>query len=225
MSLATDAGMPAWSPDDRSLAYIAAIQGGAKIRTVPLEGGYEHTYEATQVGEGLDLAWAPADRILYHRPGNRNFHWLDSTSGAEKPLVTNDLVGWMFRPLVSPDRQQVAVFWNRTPHPGVYLISSEDGSQTPVGLSNSVPLGWSQDGASLYVEEQSSHHIYRVATRGGTRVFIGINPYRNVSQHGVGSCELNERPSAIALLCSIDESVSDVWMLENFDPTLSQEPR
>jgi Tol biopolymer transport system component len=220
MSTGIDDGMPAWSPNGRSLAYVASVRGAAKVRTVPVEGGRERTYERTQVGEGLDLAWAPSDGILYHRPGNRNFHWLDSTSGAEKPLVTNDSVGWMFRPLVSPDRQHVAVFWNREPHRGVYLISSKDGAQTPVGPVNGKPLGWSRDGSSIYVEEEVSQRIYRIDTRRGRRLLIGINPYK--PGHGVGNCELNEQRSTIVLLCSVAESVSDIWMVENFDPALQR---
>jgi serine/threonine protein kinase len=216
MSSGPDAGV-AWSPNGRHLAYIATVQGAAKVRTVPVEGGQERTYERTEVGEGTGLAWAPADRILYHRPGNRNFHWVDTTSGAETPLVTNDSVGWMFRPLISPDRQWVAVFWNREPHRGVYLISPKDGSQTPIGPANSEALGWSRDGASIYVEEEPSRRIHRIPMRGGSGVFVGTNPFKG-RVHGLGGCELNDRPATIALLCSVDESRSDIWMIENFDP-------
>jgi hypothetical protein len=59
--------------------------------------------------------------------------------------------------------------------------------------------------------------------RGGSGVFVGTNPYKGV--HGFGSCELNDRLATIALLCSVDESLSDIWMIENFDPTQSQDSR
>ena len=62
--------------------------------------------------------------------------------------------------------------------------------------------------------------------RGGSGVFVGTNPYKyKDSVHGLGSCELNDRPAAIALLCSVDESLSDLWMIENFDPTQAQGSR
>jgi hypothetical protein len=130
------------------------------------------------------------------------------------PLVTNDSVGWMFYPLVSPNQQEVAVFWNRgeEAHRGVYVISARDASQTPVGPSNSRLLAWSRDGASLYVEEEVTRRIRRISLGSGRSVLIGINPLPP------GSCDLNERPAGIALICSVDESVSDVWMMENFDP-------
>jgi hypothetical protein len=125
----------------------------------------------------------------------------------------------MFRPLISPDGQQVAVSWMRasTGNSKVYLISVKDSFQTPIGPQSAVPLGWSRNGASIYVEEESSRRIHRISLRTGRSVYIGMNPFRR-PVGDLGSCELNERPSAVSLLCSVDESVSDVWMMENFDP-------
>jgi hypothetical protein len=108
-------------------------------------------------------------------------------------------------------------------HRGAYLISSKDGLQTPLGPANGQLLGWSRDGASIYVEEESSRRIHRIPVRGGSGVFVGTNPYKAV--HGLGSCELKDRPRTITLLCSVDESLADIWMIENFDPTQSQDSR
>ena len=183
-----------------------------KVQTVVLDGGRERTYKATDVGEA-GLAWAPGDRILYQRPGNRNFHFLDPTTEAEEPLVANDSVGWMFEPHYSPDGDHVAVFWNRVRQGGVWVISLRDSSQTLVRAGQPLlPLGWSADGGWVYTQDWDSRDILRVPWTGGDGIVIATVPFENAG------CTPVERPAGLAWLCLVSESVSDIWMIENFDP-------
>ena len=203
---------PAWSQKGDRLAFVVTLRGRNRVRTVSIEGSEERTYEDTEVGESGDLAWAPQDRILYQGSGNRNFHWLDPSTAAEQSLVANDSVGWMFRPLPSPDERGVAVFWNRRDAPrGAYLISPQDNSQKLLGMPGFFwPMGWSSKGTSLYVEDQS-RQIHKVPVRGGEGVIIGTIPFKNQS------CELREAgPEELDLLCVVNEFISDVWMM-NFE--------
>lgn len=208
-SSAAAASAPVWSPDGGQLAFIADVDGRWKLRTIDLEGGEEKTYDKAEVS--ADLAWAPYDRILYQRPGNRNFHWLDPETEDEEPLVANDTVGWLFAPVPSPDGQRIAVFWNRRDHRGAYLLSPRDSSQTPIGPANSWPLGWSADGKSLYIGTEDDQ-IHRLPVKEGTAVAIADLPFKDMP------CDFRERSSRLELVCRVDEAVSDVWMMENFDP-------
>ena len=187
------------------------------MRTVNIEGNEERTYERSEVGQGAYHTWSPYDRILYKSPGNRNFRWLDANTEAEEPLVPNgDSIGWMWDATPSPDGRYVAVGWNRRPHPGVYVISLQDASQTPVGppLISESPLGWSGDGAFLYVEDESDGSIRRVPARGGIGSVVGSNPFKDAD------CGLTEQAARILLVCTVEEAVSDVWEMENFDPSV-----
>ena len=38
-------------------------------------------------------------------------------------------------------------------------------------------------------------------------------------------CEPFERPTGLVWVCSADESFSDVWMIENFDPEMAGRSR
>ena len=205
-------GPPAWSPDGEMLAFIGNVHGSMKLRTVSVADGREQTYDAA-AGQA-DLAWAPHHRILYLRPGNRNYHWFDRLTGTEEPLVQNDTVGWMCCLVPSPDRRDVVVFWNRRwdgkPQRGVYLISLQDGAQRYLGAPETSPLGWSGDGTFLV--EHGLGDIVRLEVRGREEVVLGRNPFKGAS------CELNEKATTMSLMCNVEESVSDAWMMENFDP-------
>jgi len=205
---------PAWSPDGHYLAFVALIQGKGKVRTIALDTGEERTYAGADVA--ADLAWAPQQRILYQTPGNRNFHWLDVSTEAEESLVTNDSVGWMLSPFPSPDGEYIAAYWNRRPQRGVYLISLRNSTQVPVGPPGLInPVGWSADGTSLYATDPDDH-IWRIPVHGGKGSIAATIPFRNAD------CDVMDRPPGLALLCNVPESVSDAWMIENFDPTLTR---
>jgi Tol biopolymer transport system component len=199
---------PAWSKDGRQLAFIANVGGKRKLRTVALDGGEEHTYDKIQASN--NLAWAPYDHILYQQIDNRNFVWLDPASGGQELLVSNDSVGWMFFPIPSPNGEKLAVFWNRRPRRGVYVISLRDSSQTPIGAPNQFPLGWSADGTSFYIEGDA-RRVHRVPLKGGEGVTVGTLPFENAG------CDLSDQSSSLTLVCNVQESVSDVWTMEGFD--------
>jgi serine/threonine-protein kinase len=213
---------PAWSPDGTALAFGAATGGKRKVRTVLVDRGQVRTYEETEMGSG-GLAWAPGKRIVYSTSGNPNFHLLDPETEAEEPLVANDSVGFMFTPHYSPDGEHVAVFWNRVARPelrGTWVVSLEDSSQTLVYPGGADALGWAANGQSIYVQEEGSDDILLVPVSGGEASVVATVPFGVVDYYGGASvdCVPVERSDGLALFCDVDESVSDAWMIENFDP-------
>jgi Tol biopolymer transport system component len=207
-------GGPAWSPDGSALAFVGRVQGAARVLLLPWLGSEEHVFAHTQVGEG-DIVWAPGAQILYQRPGNHNFNWLDARTEAESALVKNPEAGWMFEPVPSPDGRRVAVDWNRPPEPGVYVVSPGDTLQRLVvvraGRGLIRPVGWTADGKGVYVRRFTPDDIALFPVTGGPPRRVLALPAAHAQ------CQVREFPRGIRMTCVLPESESDALMLEGFD--------
>ncbi len=126
--------------------------------------------------------------------------------------MTNDSIGWMFSPAYSPDGEHVAVFWNRpgTAEVGLWIISLRDSSQTFLHPVASGTRGWTADGTLIYVWNRFSREFVVVPVSGGDPVLRFVPPFEALQCIPVSD--------DFALLCAEEESVSDAWMIENFDP-------
>ena len=105
--LNSDCYSPSWSPDGKEIAFITS-QSLAKVSS---DGGTPKIFESTITGG--QTFWASEFEIFYHKAGNRNFYIFNLATQENKLLVSNDSVGWMFSPRLSPDNSNVAVLWNR----------------------------------------------------------------------------------------------------------------
>jgi len=190
------------------------------------DGGSVHIFEKSLVSEAaISCAWSPGQRIIYERPGNRNFNLLDPQSGSEQPLVTNDSAGWMFEPRFAPDGNKVAIHWNRFLNRpgdragnGVWVVSLTEPSQTLAyrysQLSSSTCLGWSPDGEWIYFTNTDStgrQRICRASRRESIIDTVCILSLRGVSQ-------VTMSPDCRRFVCVVQERISDLRLIEHFDP-------
>ena len=161
----------AWSADGSRIAFGSTHGGQPRIWTIPSAGGTPRLLPAVDVSDNLDVVWSPGPRILYQRAGNGNYSEIDPQTAAERLLVEGGSPGWMFGPLYSPDSRSVAVFWNRPPERGIWIIDTIDRRHWLVRRSKTrslMPIGWSADGAWIYVVEGSAG-----GARGATSVVNG----------------------------------------------------
>ncbi len=152
---------PVWSPDGGQIAFLCWQLGGYRVAVMDSSGGLLRVFEKSLVSaETRQILWSPDQKILYEQPGNRNFILLDPQNGSEQTLLTNDTVGWIFSPQISPGGDKIAAQWNRflrvagdRAGRGLWVISLKDSSQTLVYSSPSTYLwclGWSTDGKWIY---------------------------------------------------------------------------
>jgi hypothetical protein len=124
---ATDAGYqssPAWSPDGKTLAYVAAVDGVLQVftKTVgsPLRAQVTHARFDCQ-----DPFWSPDGTRLYYRSLARDRYglWSISTVGGDPELVMENVV----RAAISPNGQVLAL---------MRAADNEYGGVSTLGLSS-----------------------------------------------------------------------------------------
>jgi len=219
---------PVWSPDGRTIAYFSYEGGEPKLWTMNADGTNPRKYNVSLIGD-FGITWAPGKKILYQRPGNQNFHLLDPETEEETPLVQNDSVGYIFSPEYSPDGKKIAVSWNRLEYGpildpldsdrrgpfarGLWVISLTDSSQTRVSdLYMLLPVGWSPDGKSIYAIHYQNNILMKIPTNGGEPI-----PLINLSRQ---TAEADVSPDGKNIVVSLQETKSDIWIMENFDPEI-----
>ena len=205
----------AWSPDGQRIAFGSNEGGANKVWTIAAAGGSPRQFAGTRLSSDFEIAWSPGLHILYHKEGNRNFQILDPETEEEKPLVQDESVGWIFSPKYSPDGKKVAVSWNREPQAGPWVISLLDHSATPLGGGSGYlwPAGWSPDGSLIYAFRRPSlsNVILSLPAGGGSPATVVTLP-GDIAQAVVS-------PDGRKLVANVSETKSDVWVVENFDPS------
>ena len=208
---------PAWSPDGKRIAFGSDESGTNKIWVMDADGHGARPFlktDATPPADGLagEITWAPTG-IHYRKVGNRgrNYSILNPESEEERPLVQDESIGHIFYPRYSPDGEKIAVYWNRKPERGVWLISVADNSAVSVWNGVFFPVGWSADSKSIYalrVPEDTT--IVSIPTAGG--------PPRAVwTQPGAGMIQATVSPDGKKILGIVADEKSDIWLTENFD--------
>jgi serine/threonine protein kinase len=160
----------AWSPHGDRLAYTVATTTGVQLWTVELATGAERRMRTSALSEGGEVAWTARDEILFQTDGNRNYGVL-APGKPERALIADDTMGWMFQIEPSPDGRRAAVFWNRRAPPdaslrsevqGAWVISLDDGTAAQIWTQRMAPIGWSDDGAWVFLVDGAKAKSGRV---------------------------------------------------------------
>lgn len=218
-----------WSADGKTIAFASTLGGKPRVWTVDAGGGIPRALSSSDLSDSFDLAWWPAQRILYQQPGNRNYYELDPETREERLLVATGSLGWIFSPVYSPDGRKVAVFWNRAPDRGIWVIDREDRHETVVyktSAGSTALLGWSADGRSIFAVEGKNSasrgltarlgetvteaKILQVPSNGGEVKIVADLPFAEVGSVGM-------TPDGRSFVFPVYSSRSDVWVVNDFD--------
>ena len=194
---------------------------------ISTNGGTPQPLERTNASNtNYDLAWWPSDEVVYQKSGNRNYLRVNDKTQTEESIIQNDeSKGWVpSKPIFSPDGKRLAVDWNRRgTREGLWIVSLQPYSETLV-QPQMMPFGWSPDGKQVYavrgIESQPEIVAIRIATPNDV-VSIATLPGDIASFECVGCRGLPSlSPDGRQIIASLAEEKSDVWLMENFDPSL-----
>jgi Tol biopolymer transport system component len=201
---------PAWSPDGQRIAFVSDQNGTPRVWTISANGGVPQPLEETNAANtNSHLAWWPSRDIVYQKSGIRNYLRIDGS--AQTAILPQESVGWVpGKPIFSPDGNKVAVFWNRQPEAGLWIISLEPYSETFVLAGGISPFGWSPDGKYMYAVRQGSE-IIRVQFAAPNEISSVAALPGNIVNHASATVSPDERQ----IIVSVAAETSDVWLIEN----------
>ncbi|MGH7451345.1 MAG: TolB family protein [bacterium] len=214
---------PVWSPDGKQIAFGSTQDGAPRVWRVNAEGGTPRPFMRSELSEdAFEITWSPGPRLLYRRPGNRNFHILNPDTEEERALVRHDSAGWFFHAACSPDGKRVAVNGHQRASPvekfffALWIISLEDALQTLLYKGTYFPIRWSADGKWIYARKGGTLKIVKIPVEGGEAREVVTLPFKN--QPLGDEAYVSMTPDGKRFVCRAYETQSDVWMMENFDP-------
>jgi hypothetical protein len=126
-------------------------------------------------------------------------------------LLVRKPVGFTVEASFSPQRDRVALYWNREPR-GLWVVSGPERTERflAAGLW---PAGWSSDAQWIYAYRDGTREVLRVNADTGKTEVVGRFPAGTL---GSSPCDLT--PDQRAIVCSLEDSKSDVWIVDHFDP-------
>jgi dipeptidyl aminopeptidase/acylaminoacyl peptidase len=204
---------PAWSPDGQRIAFISNQGGTPKAWVINAGGGTPHSLDKTNTSTtNYRVAWYPNPEIVYRQPGLHNLRRLNVETQKEESFLLADSGGFLVdRPYFSPDGKKFAIFWNRDPEAGLWIITREKYSEQLLLPGECFPLGWSSDGNSVYTMKDFAPEVLQIRLRESRH----SRPVTSVPGHvliGAGH----------KIIVSVGEVKSDVWLIKDFDPEVDR---
>jgi Tol biopolymer transport system component/DNA-binding winged helix-turn-helix (wHTH) protein len=222
-----------WSADGRQIAFASTKGGRPRVWLVDAGGGVPQAVSSDDLSDTFHLTWSPGSHLLYQQAGNRNYYVLDPLARQERLLLGQKAGGWIFSPVYSPDGRRIAAMWNRPPARGIWVLDTADGRGTslyPTKANVVAPIGWAADGRSIYIVEGSNLNfrgltaalaggetmtearILEVPLDGGPAKTILALPFEEIGG-------ISMTPDGRTFVCAVYSSRSDVWVVDDFDPS------
>ena len=219
---------PAWSRDGKQVAFLSVRADVPRIWVIDPE-----VRSATEVKDSVAetqgevaIDWLADGRLLWTVPGSQNYAVRDVRSGAQEmllppPAKKEEQHGWLNDVRVSPDGKQLAVWWNRPigdEDDGLWMIEWPSRQFRKLLPGDFYPAGWSPDSQSIYAYEYLGRRMMKISASTGKAQDIGAFPLGALE-----GCDIS--PDAKTAICTVRQTQSDAWLIENFDPKIAANPQ
>ena len=216
---------PAWSPQGDEIAFSSNEGGTATIWKVSARGGNPSQFAGSRLADVFTwLSWSPGPDILYPNLERDNYSVLDPVTAKVTSLLKSGLFKKVFWARYSPDLSRIVVGGERdTVSSGVWVISSDGHSDALSMKRELLPVGWSADGKWFYLSEPARAvlKIFRVAVDGGRDEVVLEHQFTTEMGEPI-FFHVVMTSDAKRFVFPLQRTVSDIYMLENFDPALAK---
>ncbi len=161
---------PAWSPDNRQIAFVSTRDGNDEIYAMAADGSSPRRLTNNSAHDGSPV-WSPdGSQIAFEswRDRNQEIYVMAADGSNLRNLTDNSAMDWW--PVWSPDGSQIALLSWRDGNQEIYLMAA-DGS-SPHKLTNNRAIDdrpvWSPDGSQIAFESErdGNQEIYVMAADG-----------------------------------------------------------
>jgi tricorn protease-like protein len=203
-----------WAPDGQRVAMSVGTRTGPKLVMVNVESGSLEVIEGAMVGPPTRLLWARGGRsILIPSPDAGFWSLFDLGTGEERRFFES-VGGEMVFVVLSPDGERVL---GMDITDGSLWVTSLDSGELRRGatLGGGVarqPLWWDSEG-TLVIHDVFAGLLWRMDWETGEEELWGELPAPCIHE---GYTDIS--PDGRTLVCSVRELISDVWIVEDFDP-------
>ena len=219
---------PRWSPDESFLRIHGQDQdAGEGLYQLDLESGRTIPIYRSKSGYLYMPAWSSDDKAVYFRRNAEGFHSivaLDLESGAEREIYRVELSSNIQHLDLSADDREIAFVSGEGDGRAILALSPLGGEPRtilplPAGVRITT-LAWSRDGRDIYFGRSSPEvsdgkaELWRVRAKGGAPEPLGL------SMEGLR--DLRFHPDGQRIAFAAGEYSEEVWVLENFLPTLEE---
>jgi Tol biopolymer transport system component/tRNA A-37 threonylcarbamoyl transferase component Bud32 len=164
---------PAWTADDREIAYSTSANARSQLFRIAADGGGPP--RTLGLGEGAMMPVFSSDgrRLAYaHAFQDANIWRLDLTA---KDVVSEQLIASTFRevfPQYSPDGKRIVFYSDRTGRDQIWVCNSDGSNAAPITSIDASITGtprWSPDGQQITFDSNAggTFSVYAVRAEGG----------------------------------------------------------
>lgn len=211
----TQKNWPAWSPDQRRVAYVQRQVG---IRIVDRDGTRDACI--AKLCNPSYLYWPWPDRLLFHcqRDQDRNYRFLELDTASQAPLFPKADGRTVFQSSVSPDGSTMAVAGNRGFEYDlrVWLIDLADRSERLLYGGWAAPFAWSPDGEWVFLitddpelKTGQESVILRVHVESGA-----VERLLECPGVAAGWSSISMSADGRRIVCAIRDIQRDAWLVE-----------
>ena len=207
---------PAWSPDGSHIAFGSDRGGALGVWTMTTDGRNLSQVTAKGVHSNRLVVWTPDGAIAWQQrtPGNFLNWWRrDFATGREASLAPTITTGYLFEPVFSPRRGDLAVHWNQARR-GLYVLLLA--GEPRFVASDLAPIAWSADGEFIYARlPLGASEIFAVSAKTGE-----VRSLLKLSEGTVGVGDIT--PDRRYLVLEALRFSGDAWLVEDFDPRVQR---